>query len=62
VEVKDENEEVPFLSPGRTHTADLGNKKDSKSETNLHNKNVKIPSSPAKGASDPASYTASYLP
>lgn len=62
VEVKDENEEVPFLSPGRTRTTDLGNKKDSKSETNLLNKNVKIPSSPAKGASDPASYTANYLP
>jgi hypothetical protein len=60
--VKDEGEEVPFFSPGRTRTADLGNGKDSKSETNLSGKNVKIPSMPAKGAKDPASYTAAYLP
>jgi hypothetical protein len=62
VEVKDENEEVPFFSPGRTKTADRGNKKDTASETSLLNKNVKIPSSPAKGAANPASYTANYLP
>jgi hypothetical protein len=61
-EVKDESEEVPYFAPGRTRTADLGNKKDTKSETSLLNKNVKIPSSPAKGATDPASYTANYLP
>lgn len=60
--VKAENEETPFFSPGRTRTADLGNQKDTKSETELQNKNVRIPSSPAKGASDPASYTANYLP
>jgi hypothetical protein len=60
--VKDESEEVPFLSPNRTRTADLGNGKDSKSETHLSGKNVKIPSVPAKGAKDPASYTAAYLP
>ena len=62
VEVKDEAEETPFFGPGRTRTTDLGNKKDSKSETSLLNKNVKIPSSPAKGAANPASYTANYLP
>jgi hypothetical protein len=62
IEVKDENEEVPFLSPGRTLTSDRGNKKDTRSDVSLLNKNVKIPSSPAKGASDPASYTANYLP
>lgn len=62
IEVKSEDEEVPFFSPGRTHTSDKGNKKDSPSDTHLLNKNVKIPSSPAKGASNPASYTANYLP
>lgn len=61
-EVKDESEEVPYFSPSRTRTADLGNKKDSKSETSLTNHNTKIPSSPASGAKDPASYTANYLP
>lgn len=60
--VKDESEEVPFFSPNRTRTADLGNGKDTKSETHLSGKNVKIPSNPAKGAKDPASYTAAYLP
>lgn len=61
-EVKDEAEETPFFSPGRTRTSDQGNKKDSPSETSLLNKNVKIPSSPAKGAANPANYTANYLP
>jgi len=60
--VKDEAEEVPFLSPSRTHTADLGNMKDTKSQTSLTDKNIKIPSMPAKGVKDPASYTAAYLP
>lgn len=60
--VKDESEEVPFFSPNRTRTADIGNKKDTKSETTLSDKNVKIPSMPAKGVKDPASYTAAYLP
>jgi len=62
VEVKDEGEEVPFFSPGRMRTTDKGNRKDSKSETSLLNKNVKIPSLPAKGVANPASYTANYLP
>lgn len=61
-EVKDEAEETAHFGPSRTRTADVGNVKDSKSETSLLNKNVKIPSSPAKGAANPASYTASYLP
>jgi hypothetical protein len=61
-EVKDENEETPFFSPGRTRTSDKGDKKDTPSETKLLNQNIKIPSSPAKGASNPASYTANYLP
>jgi hypothetical protein len=60
--VSDENEETPFFSPVRTHTSDRGNKKDTPSDTKLLNTNVKIPSSPAKGASNPASYTAVYLP
>lgn len=61
-EVKDESEEVPFYSPARTRTSDLGDKKDSKSDTSLHNTNVVIPSSPAEGAKSPSTYTASYLP
>jgi len=61
-EVKDENEETPFFSPGRTRTTDKGNQKDTPSDTNLLNQNIKIPSSPAQGAKDPASYTANYLP
>jgi hypothetical protein len=62
VPVSDENEETPFFSPGRTHTTDKGNKKDTPSETKLLNTNIKIPSSPAKGFANPASYTAKYLP
>lgn len=61
-EVKDEAEEVPFYSPARTRTTDRGDQKDTKSETSLSNKNIKIPASPAKGAASPASYTANYLP
>ena len=60
--VKDEAEEVPFYSPARTRTADLGNQKLAPTESKLKNVNVKIPASPAVGAKDPASYTASYLP
>jgi len=62
VAVKDEAEETPFFSPGRMRTTDRGNKKDTKSDTTLLNKNIKIPSSPAKGAADPVKYTANYLP
>jgi len=60
--VKDEAEEVPFLSPRDTMLSDLGNKKLSRGDRELLNTNVKIPSSPAKGHNDPASYTANYLP
>lgn len=60
--LKDENQEVPFLSPGQTKLSDIGNKKLSKGDRELNNTNVKIPSSPAVGHADPASYTAKYLP
>lgn len=60
--VKDEQQEVPFYSPMNTRLSDVGNKKLSTGDRVLNNTNVKIPSEPAKGASDPASYTANYLP
>lgn len=60
--VKDEAEEVPFYSPAQTKLSDLGNKKLSKGDRDLLNTNVKIPSAPAVGQTDPASYTAKYLP
>lgn len=60
--VKDEAEEVPFYSPMQTRLSDLGNKKLSRGDRELLNTNVKIPSVPATGAADPASYTAKYLP
>jgi len=62
VEVKDEAEEVPFYSPARTRTADLGNKKLAPTESKLKNVNTAIPASPAVGDKDPASYTAKYMP
>lgn len=60
--VSDEQEEVPFYSPGQTRLSDLGNKKLSAGDRELKNTNIKIPSVPATGAADPASYTAKYLP
>ena len=60
--VKDEAEEVPFLRPGETRKSDLGNGKLAEGDRELLNKNISIPSSPAKDARDPASYTAKYLP
>lgn len=60
--VKSEQEEVPFYSPAQTRLSDVGNQKLSKGDRELANKNISIPSSPAKGASDPASYTHMYLP
>jgi len=60
--VKDEAEEVPFITPKDTKLSDLGNKKLSKGDRELLNTNVKIPSSPVQGQSDPASYTYKYLP
>lgn len=62
VEVKDEAEEVPFYSPARTRTADLGNKKLASTESKLKNVNTAIPASPNVDAKDPASYTAKYMP
>lgn len=62
VEVKDEAEEVPFYSPARTRTADLGNKKLAPTESKLKNVNTAIPASPNVDAKDPASYTAKYMP
>jgi hypothetical protein len=61
VEVKDEAEEVPFYSPARTRTADLGNKKLAPTETKLKNVNTAIPASPNVDAKDPAFYTAKYM-
>jgi hypothetical protein len=60
--VKDEQEEVPFYSPKQTRESDLGNKKMSTGDRVLRNQNITIPSSPAVGAKDPATYTHNYLP
>jgi hypothetical protein len=60
--VKDEQEEVPFYSPKQTRESDLGNKKMSTGDRVLKNQNITIPSSPAVGAKDPATYTHNYLP
>lgn len=60
--VKDESEEVPFISPKDTRLSDLGNNKLSKGDRELLNTNVKIPSSPVANHKDPASYTYQYLP
>ena len=54
-----------YMSPERqTRTSDRGDSKDSKTELNLPDKNIKIPSKPAEGEPDPAvaSTTAKYLP
>jgi hypothetical protein len=58
-----------LLDPYRqTRTSDLGDGKDSKSETELSNTNVKIPSSPSVDAKNPSifspqkDYTKNYLP
>jgi len=60
--VKDEQQEVPFYSPQMTRLSDIGNKKLSAGDRVLNNTNVKIPSVPAVGQADPATYTAKYLP
>jgi hypothetical protein len=60
--VKDEAEEIPFYSPARTRTSDLGNGKLSPGDRSLKNVNTKIPATPAVTRKDPASYTADYLP
>jgi len=51
-----------YMSPSRTLTSDRGDGKDTKSDTTLTDKNIKIPSSPADKVKDPASYTAMYMP
>jgi hypothetical protein len=60
--VKDEAEEVPFYSPARTRTSDLGNGKIGPGDRSLKNVNIKIPAVPNATRKDPASYTADYLP
>jgi hypothetical protein len=62
-ELKSTTDPTSYLSPGRqTRTTDRGNNKDSKTELDLPVKNVKIPSRTAEGESDPANYTAKYMP
>jgi len=60
--VDSEQQEVPFYSPAQTRVSDLGNKKMSTGDRELKNTNIQIPSVPAEGHRDPASYTAKYLP
>jgi hypothetical protein len=62
-EVKDEEgEEVPFYSPKlNTRRSDVDGKMVA-GDRSLSNTNVVIPSVPAVGQADPASYTANYLP
>ena len=60
--VKDEAEEVPFYSPARTRTADLGGQKLAPTESKLKNVNTKIPAGKNFVDADPAAYTAKYLP
>ena len=62
-EITTRQDPTSYLSPYRqTSTADIGNNKDSKSNVGLPTQNVRIPSSPAEGAKDPANYTAMYMP
>lgn len=62
-EVTQYKDPTSYMSPYRqTLTADSGDNKDSKSDIKLAVTNSKIPSSPAEGERDPASYTARYLP
>jgi hypothetical protein len=60
--IKDEAEEVPFYSPARTRTADLGGQKLAPTESKLKNINTKIPAGKNYIDADPAAYTAKYLP
>ena len=60
--IKDEAEEVPFYSPARTRTADLGGQKLAPTESKLKNVNTKIPAGKNFIDADPAAYTAKYLP
>jgi len=59
------NDPTSYLTPHRqTLTSDRGDAKDSKTNTDLPDRNIKIPSSPAEDDKDPAvaSYTARYMP
>ena len=61
IPVKDEAEEVPFLSTANTKLSDVGGKL-VKGDRELTNTNTKIPAMPVTGQKDPATYTANYLP
>jgi hypothetical protein len=50
-----------FSISNQTRRSTVGNKNVA-GDRELDNKNVKIPSSPAEGQQDPASYTANYMP
>jgi len=57
------NDDKTMLTPrSKTHLSDVGDKKLETGDRELKNVNVKIPSKPAEGHKDPASYTAQYLP
>lgn len=61
--VSQASDPTSYLTPYRqTRTTDKGDNKDSKTETNLTDKNIKIPSKPADKVKDPANYTALYMP
>jgi len=57
----DTTTKAPFTPAQQQQMSDVGGKL-SKGDRSLKNVNVEIPSEPAKGHSDPASYTANYLP
>jgi len=65
-QVDEENTKDPhYMNPGyQTSNTDRGNGKNTPSEIQLQNTNIKIPSSPAVGQKNPsvASYTHNYLP
>ena len=61
VEASEDNERTTLSPRHQTHRSDVHGKYE-KGDRELPTKNVKIPSSPAKGQKDPASYTAQYMP
>lgn len=62
-DVSQHTDPTSYMSPYRqTLTTDRGDVKDSKTDKNLPTVNTKIPSKPAEGDRDPASYTARYMP
>jgi hypothetical protein len=57
------NDDKTMLTPkSNTHLSDVGGNKLEAGDRELKNVNVKIPSEPAVGHKDPATYTAQYLP